>query len=60
MLQIKDIFTSNGMPGESILQMRVPKHYRSASNTGIAYILVKDDEAAQQAISLKGTYVNNR
>lgn len=48
------------MPEESILQMRVPKHNRSDRNTGIAYLNVKDEEAAQKAIALKGSYINDR
>lgn len=58
--QIKGLFLQQGMAEDSILQMRVPKHYRTDSNTGIAYLNVKDEEAFQQALTVKGSYVNNR
>lgn len=45
---------------EDILEMNVPKHNQTTSNTGIAYLRVRDEEAAQKMLALKGAYIGER
>lgn len=59
-VQISAFLQQNELSQDDILQMNVPKHNMTEKNTGVAYVLMKDDEAADKAISLKGTYIGDR
>lgn len=58
--QISAFLQQNELSQDDVLQMSVPKHNMTEKNTGVAYVLVKDDEAAEKATSLKGTYIGDR
>lgn len=40
--------------------MKVPKHQNTVFNTGLAFLLLKDESVVEKAIALKGTHIGER
>lgn len=58
--QIMAFLTQYNIKEDEVVEMKVPKHNSSSFNTGVAFLHMKDEEAVQKTIALKGTYIGER
>ena len=58
--QIKAFLLQYDISEDEMVQMKVPKHNNTNSNTGIAFLHLKDEEAADKVMALRGSYIGDR
>lgn len=59
-MQVKAVVLQHGVAEDDIVEMKIPKHNMTESNTGIAFIHMRDEAAADLTLGLKGTYIGDR